>query len=173
MTYTGPGQGQRTSADWSNQPTGGTPEYGHTTYTDSALGLMSKADSTGTTSYTYDPSGLLISERTPGGTFYYVFDGQGNVVMLVDPPNGSPVAIPSTCPTGNQAGDQWQATGTHALDQLLQQHGGARGAIMEIGDGNVKFASRYMSTASGGGTQLTAARFIQADCLNGFPEPGI
>ena len=28
MTYTGPGQVQRTRADWSSQPTGSTPEYG-------------------------------------------------------------------------------------------------------------------------------------------------
>src|SRR5579859_1813726 len=162
MTYTGPGQAQRTSADWSNQPTGGTPEYGHTTYTDSALGLMSKADSTGTTSYTKDPGGLLISERTPGGAFYYVFDGQGNVVMLVDPPSGAPVVIVSTCPTGNQAGDGWQAPGTHIVDQNVWQHAGAFGAGTDIGDGNVKFGARYLSDTNGGGTQLASSTSLVA-----------
>jgi YD repeat-containing protein len=113
MTYAGAGQGERLSAGWSNQPSPTDPtkppEYGNTTYTYSALGLMSKTDTTGTTSYTRAPSGQPISERTPNGTFYYILDGLGNAVMLVDPPNGAPAWISAICPTGNDAGGSWQS----------------------------------------------------------------
>jgi YD repeat-containing protein len=113
MTYAGAGQGERLSAGWSNQPnpTDPTkpPEYGSTAYTYSALGLMSTTDTTGTTSFTRDPSGLPISERTPNGTYYYVLDGLGNAVMLVDPPSGAPAWIGDICPTGNAAGEAGRA----------------------------------------------------------------
>lgn len=150
MTYAGPGQGERLSADWSSEPSGKTPEFGHTAYTNGGLGLASKTDSTGTTYYTYDPSGLPVSERTPGGTYYFVFDALGNTVMLVDPPSGSPVAMPSPCPTGNQSGDQWQAPGTNALDELPFQQGGAFQEMSDVGTGNT-FAYGAFSGASGTG----------------------
>ena len=35
-------------------------------------------------SYTHDPSGQLIDERTSTGTYYYLFDGLGSVVGLTD-----------------------------------------------------------------------------------------
>src|ERR1019366_626957 len=35
-------------------------------------------------SYTHDPSGHLIDERTTTGTYYYLFDGLGSVVGLTD-----------------------------------------------------------------------------------------
>jgi len=152
MTYNGPGQSERTSADWSNQPSGSTPEYGHTTYANSALGLMSKTDTTGTTYYTKDPGGLPLGERGPNGVLYYVYDGQGNVVMVVDPPNGAPVAITDNCPTGNAAGGGWQVSGTHILDQLTWQKGAAQGIQLDLGT-KMSFNGKYSSTNDKNGTQ--------------------
>ncbi len=49
-----------------------------------------------------DPYGTPIAERNIDGTeYYYLFDGQGNVVGLEDP--GTVVAGYDYCPTGNEA----------------------------------------------------------------------
>lgn len=48
----------------------------------SELGVLSQTDTTGTTSFTRDPSGGLISERAPSGTYYYLFDTHGSVVAV-------------------------------------------------------------------------------------------
>ena len=96
MAWTGPGQAERTSADWSNQPSpvaGQPAEYGHTTYTNAALGVMSQTNSNGTTYYTRDPGGLPVSERKGTSSYYYLLDGAGNVAILMDPPSDEPAAI--------------------------------------------------------------------------------
>lgn len=70
MNYTGASQVERVSA-------------GSTNYSYSALGLGQETSS-GTTAYTRDNKGTLISERTPNGTYYYLFDGLGSTVALTD-----------------------------------------------------------------------------------------
>ena len=52
------------------------------TYTSSALGLGTETQGSATTAYTHAPSGDLISERTTGGTYYYVKDSTGSVIGL-------------------------------------------------------------------------------------------
>jgi RHS repeat-associated protein len=51
-----------------------------TTYTNASLGLMSEATSGGTTAYTRDSSGDIVSGRTGSTRLYYVLDSLGSVV---------------------------------------------------------------------------------------------
>jgi YD repeat-containing protein len=120
---------------------------------------MSRTDTTGTTRYTYDPSGLPVSERTPGGTYYFLFDGLANVAMLVDA-SGNVVAMVSPCPTGNQSGDQWAKPGTNALEELLFQGGGARGVVYDAGTVNLKTARGYLGANGTGWTKLSLVETI-------------
>ena len=56
------------------------------TYTINVLGLGTEKDSSGNlVAYTRDNKGNLISERTSGGNYYYLFDGLGSVVALMPP----------------------------------------------------------------------------------------
>jgi hypothetical protein len=71
-TYGGNGQGDRLSF--------GTAAA----YANGLQGLLSATTSGASTYYECDPSGTLISERGPGGEFYYVTDGLGSTVALVD-----------------------------------------------------------------------------------------
>jgi YD repeat-containing protein len=71
MTYLDNGQAERTSA-------------GSSAYLNSSLGVGSETVGGVTTSYTRTPSGHLVSQRTPTGTYYYLFDGLGSVVGMVD-----------------------------------------------------------------------------------------
>lgn len=57
---------------------------GGTTYVNGLLGLQSETTGGQTTYYERDPSGQLISERTPSGDYYYVFDQNGSVLALID-----------------------------------------------------------------------------------------
>lgn len=145
MTWTGPGLGERASAGWSNDPANNM--YGQTAHTSSALGLASIANTAGTSYVTRDPSGLPIGLRATGGTDYYLFDGEGNVVMLIDPPGGAPVAIYSACPTGNDSGDSWHQAGFADQNVLLAL--GALGGITDYGTKQALYAGRYRDTNSG------------------------
>ncbi len=70
-TYGGTGQGDRLS-------------FGTTNFANGIQGVLSATTSGASTYYERDPSGALISERGPGGEFYYVTDGLGSTVALVD-----------------------------------------------------------------------------------------
>ncbi len=60
--------------------------YHATTYTYNALGLGTEKDSVGDViAYTRDNKGNLISERTSGGNYTYLYDGLGSVVALLAP----------------------------------------------------------------------------------------
>jgi len=83
---------------------------GYTNFVNSELGVLSQSDSTGTTSFTRDPSGGLIAERAPSGTYYYLFDTHGSVVAVtynagvvydsyVYDPYGNLTTAMGTCPT--------------------------------------------------------------------------
>jgi hypothetical protein len=70
-TYGGNGQGDRLS-------------FGTTTHANGLQGLLSATTSGASTYYERDPSGTMISERGPGGEFYYLTDGLASTVALVD-----------------------------------------------------------------------------------------
>ncbi|MEO7022390.1 MAG: RHS repeat-associated core domain-containing protein [Ktedonobacteraceae bacterium] len=72
LTYTGPDQTERVS-------------FRFTTFVNAPFGVSSQNDpSSGTTYFTRESNGNLVSERTSAGTFYYLFDGLGSVVGLTD-----------------------------------------------------------------------------------------
>ncbi len=71
MSYAGDSQVERVAA-------------GSRSFTNSALGLSLAADGSGTTAYIRDNQGKLTEQRTPGGNYYYLFDGLGSVVALTD-----------------------------------------------------------------------------------------
>jgi RHS repeat-associated protein len=74
--------------------------FGTTAYANGLQGLLSATTSGASTYYERDPSGTLISERGPGGEFYYVTDGLGSTVALVDT-TGTVQATYSYDPYGN------------------------------------------------------------------------
>ncbi len=131
MTYLDSGQGERTSA-------------GTSQYLNSSLGVGSETKNNQTTSYTRTPSGHLVSERTPSATYYYLFDGLGSVVGLVDT-GGNVVARYGYDPYGQTVvkegaaadGNPWRYTGAY-LDAT----------------GLYKLGARYYDPAKGRFTQL-------------------
>ena len=102
--------------------------------------------------YTRTPSGHLVSQRTAAGSYYYLFDGLGSVVGMVDPfgnlaarygydPYGQ--SVTKTGPDNNPGyltvadGNPWRYTGAY-LD----------------GTGLYKMGERYYDPARGRFTQL-------------------
>lgn len=59
-------------------------DAGGSHYVTSGLGVGSETKAGATTYYTRTPSGHLVSQRTPTGSLYYLFDGIGSVVGLVE-----------------------------------------------------------------------------------------
>jgi RHS repeat-associated protein len=54
-------------------------------YTYNALGLGTEKNGSNLIAYTRDNKGNLVSERTSGGNYYYLFDSLGSVVALMPP----------------------------------------------------------------------------------------
>jgi RHS repeat-associated protein len=71
FAYTGLSQNERTSR-------------AGTTFTTSPTGLATETTGGATTSFIRDPNGTLIALRSGGNSFYYLFDGLGSVVGLVN-----------------------------------------------------------------------------------------
>ncbi len=61
---------------------------GSTTFKSTLLGLQGETTGTASTYYTRDEAGRLVSQRTPNGTHYYLFDVLGSVVALTDSSGG-------------------------------------------------------------------------------------
>lgn len=71
MTYAGVGQANRLTE-------------GTNTYQSDLTGISAMTTSAGTDYFTRTPSGQLLSDRTPSGTYYYLLDAQGSVVGLTN-----------------------------------------------------------------------------------------
>ena len=144
MAYTGPGQAERVSAGWvaSNPDTpGGSASY---TY---GSGLVNQTDSTGTTYYTRDPDGALISQRLASGAVYhYLTDWEGSVVALVDPA-GTRQAGYFYCPTGN---DAEPPTGPAASGNPWRMGG----AFYDPGTKLYRVGGQYVDSNSGNATEV-------------------
>ncbi|HEX6479958.1 MAG TPA: hypothetical protein VF043_14025 [Ktedonobacteraceae bacterium] len=59
-------------------------QAGNISYINALFSISSQTDSSGTTCFIRESNGKLVSERTPSGTFYSLFDGLGSVVGLAD-----------------------------------------------------------------------------------------
>ena len=106
------------------------------------LGLGTRADAAGRTSFTRDPDGRLIGERRPDGNYYYLFDGLGSITGLTNS-TGALVRSYSYEPYGRER--QNTGTGPQAAFRFA---GGylMPGAIYHFGQ-------RYMSPVTGRWTQ--------------------
>ncbi len=138
-TYGGTGQGDRLS-------------FGTTTYANGSQGVLSASTGGASTYYEHDPSGALIAERGAGGEFYYITDGLGSTVALVDT-TGTVQATYSYDPYGNTTN--------------------IGGPNPVIANGNpFRYASGYNDTTTGlyhfGARYYnpTTGRFTQQDSLN-------
>ena len=140
--YADAGQGERTRT---------TTNGVATTYTNAALGVSGQTTSGATTYWTRTPGGGPVSQRNADGTrWYYLFDGLGSVVGLVDI-SGTVVARYGYDPYG----------------QLVEKSGPAAdgnpwrytAGYWDAGVGLYKLGARYYDPARG--------RFTQLDPLGG------
>ncbi len=116
-------------------------------------GISSQTDSTGTTYYTRCScaKGTLVSERTPSGTYYYLFDVRGFIIGLTDS-NGTLVAIYQYDPSGNLVST------TGSVDNPWRYASG----YLDSSTGLYKFGARYYDATTG--------RWTQQDPLAGNPK---
>jgi RHS repeat-associated protein len=135
MAYTGEGQTERTTSGSSSFQ-----------YDETGIGATTAA---GSISYfTNGPDGGLISERLPGGTYYYLYDGLGSVVALTDS-SGNIVNQYKYDPYGNAI------TATEQVSNPFR----FTGAIWDSSTGLYKMGERYYDPS--------VARFTQPDPLGG------
>ena len=132
MTYTGLTNTDRVTA-------------ASTSFQNGELGLANQKTGTATTSFTRDPSGTLISDRIGGSSYYYVYDGLGSVVALVNA-SGTAVNTYSYDPYGNTRA----STGT-TLNPFQYTAG------YNQGNGLYKFGARYYDPKTGRFTQQDPA----------------
>ncbi len=147
MSYTGASQVERVSA-------------GSTNYSYSVLGLNQETSS-GTTAYTRDNQGTLVSERTPSGTYYYLFDGLGSTVALTD----------STGAVKNTYSYDPYGTVTSSTGPVVNPYrfGGAYGAYTDS-SGLLKIGQRFYDPSLGRWTQqdLVAGALTSPMTLNRY-----
>jgi len=126
LTYTGPGQAERTGNS-------------STSYQYDGTGLSAVATSAGTTAITNAPDGALVSERVPGrGTYYYLFDGLGSVVGVTDS-SGNVVNTYSYDPYGNSTSKSEQVPNPFQFT----------GALLDSSTGLYKMGERYYDPSIG------------------------
>ncbi|HSH58866.1 MAG TPA: RHS repeat-associated core domain-containing protein [Acidimicrobiales bacterium] len=106
------------------------------------MGLGVAKTGTASTSYTRDNRGSLVAQRTPDGTFYYLFDGLGSVVGLVNA-SGTKVASYAYDPYGRQTSAE------PAVANPWRFAGGYHDTQTDL----TKFGTRYYDPAVGRWTQ--------------------
>jgi RHS repeat-associated protein len=134
FTYAGAGQAERTSA-------------GPTTAQNGALGVQTETTGGATTSYVSGPGGKLF-EHTPGGDFYFYFDGLGSVIGLVDATTGNQRAAYTYDPYGSNA------TATAVNGALPTNPWRWVGGYLDATTGLYHFGARYYDPTMGRFTQL-------------------
>lgn len=130
---------------------------GGTNYVNGLLGLQSESGTNGQFYYERDPSGQLVSERTPAGDFYYVFDQNGSVLALIDP-SGEQRASYSYSPWGEDRGTV--AVGTGGLPPNPYRF---HGQYLDSATGLYKMGLRYYSPKY--------ARWTQQDSIESIGDP--
>ena len=127
-----------TNAERTTITTGGTT----TTTGNGLFGMVNQTTGAATTGYTRDPNGTLIDERTPTGTYYYLYDGTGSVIGLSDS-TGTRVNSYAYDPYGNTTA----STGPVANPYQFE-------AGYHDSTGLYHFGARYYDPATGRWTQL-------------------
>lgn len=136
MSYRGTGQTERTAE-------------GDNTFQNDITGISAETTSAGTSYFTRTPEGQLISERVPTGTYYYLMDGMGSVVALV---NSSGTVV-------NQY--QYDPYGTAiSANETVSNPFRWIGALYDSDTGFYKIGARYYSPAMARWTQLDPSMAI-------------
>jgi RHS repeat-associated protein len=133
LTDAGQGQSDRTAA-------------GSTSYLNAGPGTLSSSSGGATTSYVLEPLGKVTSVTVSSSTYYYLFDGLGNVVGLVDS-SGNRQATYSYDPYGNTT-----LSGSAAAANPIRYESGIQDST-----GLYHFGERYYQPALGQWTQLDPA----------------
>lgn len=141
MGYSNAGQTRRVSA--------GSTSY---QYEGATLGLSSSA---GVSTYFTFLQGAPLSERTPGGTYYYLHDALNSVVAVTDS-TGAIVNSYSYDPYGN----------TTSFSEQVPNPFRWRGAVWDSSTQLYKLGGRYYSPSLGRFTQLDPGGSCQS--LNGY-----
>jgi RHS repeat-associated protein len=129
MTYTGTDSTLRTAA-------------GGTTFTNNALGVASSTTSGTTPYFTRDPTGRLNNLAVGGTTYYYLYDGTGDVIGLINT-SGAQVATYTYGPYGNTS-----STGTNFAVNPFRFQAGYLDTT-----GYYKYGTRYYNQALGSWAQ--------------------
>jgi len=122
--------------------------------------VLSASTGGSSTYYERDASGALIAERGAGGEFYYVTDGNGSTVALVDT-TGTVQATYSYDPAG-------QTTNIGGPNPAIASGNPYRyaGGYTDTTTGLIKFGARYYNPTLGRWTQLDALTSL-LDFTNG------
>jgi RHS repeat-associated protein len=124
-----------------------------TTLQSSLLGITREVSSAGTSYYARTPTGLLIDERTPSGHFNPLYDGQGDIIALVN----SSGKVERTFRYGPY-GENVKSEGTQTIPYPFGYKGGYRMPGGNKGEGNVTnglyhYGERYYDPTTGRWTQ--------------------
>jgi RHS repeat-associated protein len=134
MAYAGPTQDQRIRA-------------GATTFRNNLLGVAGETTGTASTYYSRDNRGALLSERTPAGTFYYLFDALGSVTGLTNT-SGAVVATYTYDPFGRPT----------QITEAVANPWRFAGGYLDAATGLTKFGTRYYDATLGRWTSRTPWR---------------
>jgi RHS repeat-associated protein len=124
-----------------------------TTLQNSLLGITREVNSAGTSYFARTPTGLLIDERTPSGNFNPLYDGQGDIIGLVN----SSKKVERTFRYGPY-GENAKSEGTQTIPDPFGYKGGYRMSGGNKGEGIVSnglyhFGARYYDPTTGRWTQ--------------------
>jgi RHS repeat-associated protein len=124
-----------------------------TTLQNSLLGITREVNSAGTSYFARTPTGLLIDERTPSGDFNPLYDGQGDIIGLVN----SSKKVERTFRYGPY-GENTKSEGTQTIPDPFGYKGGYRMPGGNKGEGSVAnglyhFGARYYDPTTGRWTQ--------------------
>ncbi len=137
------GDGQKDPTQIGNAPPGGTAA----TLENNILGISSQATAASqgqqpsVTYYTRDIGGGLLSQRTPGGNYYYVEDCNGSIVAVTDA-SGNVADTYTYDPWGHTTSSSGSAPNSFGYDEGFQSQGGL-----------YHFGARYYDPTSANWTQ--------------------
>jgi RHS repeat-associated protein len=134
-----------------------------TNYVYSGLGCDCESNAAGSTYYTHDNRGQLIDERTPSGTYYYLFDGLGSVVGLTD---STGALVGNETYQYDPYGSLIHQPRTTALQQNAWRFASG---YYDVSTGMYKFGIRYYNPGVGRWTQRDPVGGSLAETTKGNP----
>ncbi len=145
---------------------------GATSFLNGSLGVTQQTKTSGTTSFTRDPDGNLISMRdSAGASYYYTTDALGSVILLTDS-NQAKVATYGY----DSWGEATSTTGTLAATNPW----GYAGGYKDTTSNRIKFGARYYNSARGRFTQPDPSAqetnrylYAAADAVNNSDSSGL